>query len=82
MINQVFHAHFDGEKIVLDEPLSLSKDTLLLITVLPQPNESSEDISEAEWLRAAMNSESFKFLADPSEDIYTLEDGEPYRDEK
>jgi hypothetical protein len=39
---------------------------------------SLEVISESEWLRAAIKSESFKFLADPSEDIYTLEDGIPY----
>jgi len=30
----------------------------------------------------AIRSNSFEFLADPSEDIYTLEDGEPYRAKK
>jgi hypothetical protein len=37
-----------------------------------------EEVSEKEWLSAAMNMGSFDFLNDPAEDIYTLEDGKPY----
>jgi hypothetical protein len=81
MSYQAFHAHFDGEKIVPDEPLTLSKDTPLLITVLPAADVSKEEISDVTWLRAAANSEAFKFLADPSEDIYSIADGEPFHDE-
>lgn len=34
------------------------------------------------WWRAAAASDAFAFLADPAEDIYTPEDGEPLRDAK
>ncbi len=46
--------------------------------VIRRPREG-EDIPEAEWLRAASSSSAFDFLADSEEDIYTLEDGEPFR---
>ena len=34
--------------------------------------------TEEEWLRFAMSSGAFDDLANPREDIYTLEDGEPF----
>jgi len=34
--------------------------------------------TEEEWLRFAMSGGAFDDLADPREDIYTLEDGEPF----
>ena len=37
-------AHFDGNKILLDEPLNLEPDTKLIITVLPKhTNEEREE---------------------------------------
>jgi hypothetical protein len=38
-----------------------------------------EEISEKEWLKLAVNSNIYDFLNDPSEDIYTMEDGQPYK---
>src|SRR5262249_17828087 len=35
---------------------------------------------EDEWLRAAMNNPAFQDLADPAEDLYSPEDGEPFSD--
>ena len=35
------------------------------------------EITEEEWMRMAMAGGAFDDLADPREDIYTLEDGEP-----
>jgi hypothetical protein len=32
-------AHFDGERIVLDEPFSLSADAQLIVTVLEAPSD-------------------------------------------
>ena len=37
-----------------------------------------EDVSESEWLATAARNPVFEFLADAAEDIYTLEDGEPF----
>ena len=72
-------AHYDGERIVLDEPYDLPPHASLMVTVLPPALESEIDSEEA-WLRGAALSDAFAFLADPAEDIYTLEDGEPFRD--
>ena len=70
-------AHFDGRHIVLDEPFDLPANANLMVTVLPS---SSEGDSEDAWLRAAATSDAFAFLADPAEDVYTVADGEPFRD--
>ena len=72
-------AHYDGEKIVLDEPFDLPTDAALIVTVLPASVELESD-SEEIWLRATASSEAFAFLSNPSEDIYTVKDGEPFRD--
>ena len=69
-------AHFDGERIVLDEPFDLPVQAPLMVTLLTSPTQSDGDSEEA-WLRAAASSDAFAFLANPAEDVYTLEDGEP-----
>lgn len=70
-------AHFDGRQIVLDEPYELPRNASLMVTVLPPAPEIE---SEEAWLRAAASSDALAFLADPAEDIYTMADGEPFRD--
>ena len=39
-------AHFDGERILLDEPVELERNARLLVTVLPNNNDERES-----WLR-------------------------------
>jgi hypothetical protein len=70
-------AHYDGRHIVLDEPYDLPANAPLMVTLLPA---SVDTDSEETWLRAASSSDAFAFLADPAEDIYTVADGEPFRD--
>jgi hypothetical protein len=41
-------AHFDGQKICLDEPFEMEPDTELIVTVLPK---RSMDEERAEWFR-------------------------------
>jgi len=41
----------------------------------------AEGSDEEEWLRAAARNPVFEDLAAPEEDIYTLGDGEPFRDQ-
>jgi hypothetical protein len=38
-------------------------------------------LDEAEWVRAAAHNPAFQDLAAPEEDIYSLEDGEPFLDQ-
>ncbi len=59
----------------LDEPVTgLGEGKVRVIVMVPD----ADDISESEWLRFAATNPVFDFLNDPDEDIYTLEDGEPY----
>ena len=68
-------AHYDGERIILDEPYELPANSSLMVTVLPV---SPDGDSESAWLRAAMSSDAFAFLADPAEDIYAITHGKPF----
>jgi hypothetical protein len=43
-------AHYDGERIQLDEPFDLPRDTLLLVTVLPLPESNGDRVA---WLAAS-----------------------------
>ena len=46
----VLRAHYDGEKICLDEPFALQADAKLLVTIIP--GDSIEDERQA-WLAAS-----------------------------
>ncbi|CAN5249836.1 hypothetical protein BH20BAC1_BH20BAC1_08760 [soil metagenome] len=39
---------------------------------------SDDQASDKDWLSTAMEGKAFDFLNDSAEDIYTMEDGEPY----
>jgi hypothetical protein len=38
----------------------------------------SDDIRDDEWLSAIARNPAFQDLADPSEDVYSIADGQPY----
>jgi hypothetical protein len=40
--------HFDGERILLDEPIQLEPDTKLLVTILPK-----RDVEHEMWLASS-----------------------------
>jgi hypothetical protein len=48
-----------------------------VLVLMPEP----DDITEAEWLRAATVNPAFDFLNDPAEDVYSLADGKPFHDQ-
>lgn len=41
-----------------------------------------EDLHEQDWLKAAASNPAFVFLQDSTEDVYTIADGKPFRDER
>ena len=43
-------AHFDGERILLDEPVELEQNARLVVTILP-----SSDTDREAWLRLSLN---------------------------
>jgi hypothetical protein len=67
----------ERRQLRLDEALPVSGPLRVRVIVLvPVADEWEED----EWLRAAAANAAFKDLEAPEEDIYSLEDGAPFRD--
>lgn len=62
----------------LDEPISAVGQGRVRVILLPEEAE----IEENEWLKAAASNPAFDFLKDPAEDIYTLDDGQPFNDQR
>lgn len=71
----VLQGVYRNGKIELAEPLAAQEGEEVLVSLL------STDISEREWLRAAMKNPAFDFLRAPEEDIYSLDDGKPFHDQ-
>jgi hypothetical protein len=67
----------EHRQLQLDNPLPVSGPMRVRVIVL-YPIQDEED--ETEWLQAAARNPAFEFLKDPEEDIYSLTDGEPFRD--
>ena len=59
-------AHFDGERILLDEPVELERNARLVVTVLPE-GDSDRDA----WLRLSANQLNAAF--DRESDGYPLD---------
>lgn len=68
----------EHQQLQLDGPLPMSGPVRVKVIVL-YPVEDKWD--ESEWLQAAAHNPAFDFLNDPEEDIYSLADGKPFRDE-
>ena len=65
----------DRRSLRLDEDLpDERRGPVRVIILFPE----TDELTEQEWLRAAASNPVFDFLKDPAQDIYTLEDGEPF----
>jgi len=62
----------------LDAPISEVGQGRVRVILIPEEAE----IGENEWLKAAASNPAFDFLKDPDEDIYTLDDGKPFNDQR
>ena len=60
-------ARFDGEHILLDEPLDLDPDEKLIVTVLPK-----QDSEQSAWLE--LSQQSLARAYDDNEEEYSLDD--------
>lgn len=74
MQSVVLKAHYDGERIVLDEPFVLSPNAPLAVAVL-SPATSEHDSERTEW--AALSTESLARAYGDDEPEYTLADLQP-----
>lgn len=67
----------EQHQLVLDSAVPIAGPKRVRVIVL-YPLE--DEIDEDEWLYAAAHNPAFDFLKDPAEDIYTLQDGQPFND--
>jgi hypothetical protein len=66
----------DRRSLRLDEDLPPeSRGRVRVIILFPE----SDGLTEEEWSRAMASNPVFDFLNDPAQDIYTLEDGKPFK---
>lgn len=70
----------EQHRLRLDHVLPVTGPMRVRVIVLYPLAEEQEEPSEDEWLRAMARNPAFEDLAAPEEDIYTLEDGEPFLD--
>ncbi|HSN07405.1 MAG TPA: hypothetical protein VLS85_00130 [Hanamia sp.] len=67
--------HFDEEgNLLLKLGKDFSKKEAKVVVLI-----KDDEITEKEWLSVAMKGGAYDFLNDPAEDIYTMEDGVPYK---
>jgi hypothetical protein len=68
----------EHRRLRLDEALPVPGPMRVRVIVLYP---LAEGLDEGEWLRAATQNPAFHDLEAPEEDLYSLEDGEPFRDQ-
>ncbi|HZF08921.1 MAG TPA: hypothetical protein VFE33_09050 [Thermoanaerobaculia bacterium] len=68
----------EQHRLTLDEALPVPGPMRVRVIVLYPLVEAEEE----EWLRAAARNPAFEDLAAPEEDLYSLEDGEPFLDQE
>ncbi len=68
----------EERRLQLDELLPIGGPRRVRVIVLYP---ADDDINEMEWLSAGANNPAFSFLKDAAEDIYSVADGVPFRDE-
>ena len=66
MSNVSIPAHFDGERILLDEPIELEPNTKLIVTVL-----GKNDAEHESWLR--LSNQGLENAYGTDEDEYSLD---------
>lgn len=59
-------AHFDGERILLDEPVELERDARLIVTILPDG-----DTNRRSWLQ--LSASQLNAASDGDDDDYPVE---------
>lgn len=64
----------DARHIETDADLPVGRLGRVVVLLAP----AEEDVSERDWLAAAVHNSAFAFLADELEGIYSEADGEPF----
>lgn len=61
----------------IDYKLNKSNSHVRILILLDDDNEQEE---EKLWLKSISNNPAFSYLDDPAEEVYSLNDGEPFND--
>lgn len=69
----------DARHIETTSPIPVGQRVRLVIF---WPSGADDEMAEFDWMAAAAKNPLFDFLANPVEDVYTLDDGEPIELEK
>lgn len=69
----------ERRQLQLDELLPIAGPKRVRVIVLYSP---AEEWNEDVWLYGAAHNPAFAFLKEAAEDIYSINDGKPYRDER
>ena len=70
-------AQVDGMgQLIIEKPLLSVLNKQVKIVVLVE--EEGDEFDETTWLQSLSVNPAFDFLKDDAEDIYTLEDGQPF----
>ncbi|MCB0570104.1 MAG: hypothetical protein KDC66_10090 [Phaeodactylibacter sp.] len=64
-------------KLTLDHPLTYLNKRVRVIILISE----EEDINDQNWLKNMSLNPAFDFLKSEDEDIYSIEDGEPVKNE-
>lgn len=64
-------------RLTTDTPVPALLNQRVKILIFPL---ISEEISETEWLKSISSNPAFAFLHEPSENIYSANDGKPFDD--
>ena len=62
----------------INYPLNKKDKKVRVIILLDEQNDDIDE--EKKWLNSIQSNPAFDFLKEPSENIYTLSDGEPFND--
>ena len=66
------------DELHLDTRLPFDENSKVKVIIMPYESIDTGEITEEEWLKFASQNPAFTDLANPDEDIYTLNDGEPF----
>jgi len=69
----------ERRQLQLDDLLPITGPKWVRVIVLYSP---ADERNEDEWLYAAARNPAFAFLREAAEDIYSINDGKPYHDER
>jgi hypothetical protein len=68
----------ENHQLQLDGTLPITGPKRVRVIVLSPITEITDEFSEIEWLKASLSNPVFEYLRDPEEDIYTIDDGNPF----